>query len=93
MPPAVGVRRSPVSRLFHRGVGRYADRVLIAAGDRDTCEADLQLSRITALKGRGDATPLARLAEFAGEPPSRLDSASGVRLVRSDLGLARHAKL
>jgi hypothetical protein len=58
--PAVGVCRPPVSRLFGIGVRRYADSVLVAAGDRDTCEADLGLSRITALKGRGDATPPAR---------------------------------
>jgi len=48
--PAVGVCQSPVSRLFGIGVRRYADSVLIAAGDRDTCEADFELSRITALK-------------------------------------------
>src|SRR5262245_41354587 len=57
--PAVGVCRSPVSRLFDDGVRRCADSVLIAAADRNTCEADLELSRITALKGRGDATPSA----------------------------------
>src|SRR6476620_2893855 len=39
-PTAVGVRRSLVSRLFGSGVCRYADSVLIAAVDRDTCEAD-----------------------------------------------------
>jgi hypothetical protein len=49
-----------VSRLFDVGVSRYADSVLVAAGDRDTCEADLELARVTALKGRGDATPPAR---------------------------------
>ncbi len=58
--PAVGACRTPVSRLFNVGVGRYADSVLIAAGDRNTCEADLELSRVTALKCRGDATPPAR---------------------------------
>ena len=59
--PAVGVCRTAVSRLFSAGVGRYADSVLIAAGDRNTCEADLELSQITALKGRCDATPPVRL--------------------------------
>src|SRR5262249_32632815 len=57
---AVGARRTPGSRLFGGGVRRYADSVLIAASDRNTCEADLELSRVTALKGRGDATPPAR---------------------------------
>src|SRR5262245_18109476 len=53
----LGGRRSPVSQLFGNGVRRYADSVLIAAADQDTCEADLELSPFTALKGRGDATP------------------------------------
>jgi hypothetical protein len=50
MAPAVGVCRSPVSRRFGTGVSRHADSVLIAAGHRNTFEADLELSRITALK-------------------------------------------
>ena len=53
----LGFAATPVSRLFDRRVGRYADSVLIAAVARDTCEADLVLSRITRLKGRVDATP------------------------------------
>jgi hypothetical protein len=48
--PAVGVCRTRVSRLFRGGVGRYADSIIIAAGDWGTCEADLKLSRITVLK-------------------------------------------
>jgi hypothetical protein len=32
--PAVGVCRTVVSRLFSNGVRRFADSVLIAAGDR-----------------------------------------------------------
>src|SRR4029453_18522935 len=48
--PAVGVCRTPVSRLFGSGVGHSADSVLIAAGGRDTSEADSELSRVTALK-------------------------------------------
>ena len=74
MAPAVEVSRSPVSRLFRGGVGRYADSVLIAAGDRNTCEADLELSRVTRLKGRADATPLARLGRSCSslEPRSKI---------------------
>src|SRR5262245_36862394 len=68
-----GVGRSPVSRLFRGGVRRCADSVLIAAGGGDTCEADLELSRDTRLKGRVDATPLPRLGVFAG----RVGSAAG----------------
>jgi hypothetical protein len=48
--PAVGglpIRGEPT--VQPRGC-RYADSVLIAAGDRNTCEADLELSRITTLK-------------------------------------------
>ena len=67
MPTSVGVCRSPVSRLFSGGVGRCADSVLIAAADRDTCEAVLGLSRVTRLKGRGDATPPARRRRPQGE--------------------------
>jgi hypothetical protein len=67
--PAVGVRRRPVSRLFSVGVGHYADSVLIAAGDRNTCKADLEPSRITALKGRCDATPPARRVSLSPDLP------------------------
>src|SRR5262245_9137178 len=83
--PAVGVCRSPVSRLFDDGVRRCADSVLIAAADRNTCEADLELSRITALKGRGDATPstwrpqdkrVGRLASFPGPETKRTPPAA-----------------
>jgi hypothetical protein len=57
MPAAVGVCRTPVSRLFIVRVGRYADRVLIAAAGRDHCGTVLPLSRVTRLKGRVDARP------------------------------------
>ena len=48
----VGVCRPPVSRLFGRRVGRYADSVLIASADGNTSGADLRLSRVTRLRGR-----------------------------------------
>ncbi len=93
----LGACRSPVSRLFSGGVGRCADSVLIAAGDRDTCESDLELSRVTALKGRRDATPPARRrscrasgfggrrdAERAAAPRSRK---AGAAIPRGEFGL------
>ena len=44
-----------MSRLFDRRVRRYADSVLMADDDRSRCSAVLELSRVTRLKGRGDA--------------------------------------
>ena len=49
---SVGVCQPPVSRLFSRRVGRYADSVLIASADGNTSGADLGLSRVTRLRGR-----------------------------------------
>ena len=51
----LGLAATPVSRLFGRRVSRYADSVLMADDDRSRCRAVLELSRITRLKGRGDA--------------------------------------
>ena len=67
--PAVGVCRSPVSRLFGVGVRRCADSVLIAAGDGDTCEADLELSRVTPLKVAA-TQPRQRVVTRAGQAGS-----------------------
>ena len=52
----LGFAATPVSRLFGRRVGRYADSVLMADDDGTRCRAVLELSRITRLKGRGDTT-------------------------------------
>ncbi|MDP9324205.1 MAG: hypothetical protein M3P13_11275, partial [Acidobacteriota bacterium] len=57
----LGIAATPVSRLFGRRVGRYADSVLMADDDRTRCRAVLELSRITRLKGRGDAAQPAGL--------------------------------
>jgi hypothetical protein len=55
-PASVGVRQSPVSRLFIIGGLPIAVRVLIADAIRNGCGAVLLLSPITRLRGRGDTT-------------------------------------
>ena len=57
----LGFAATPVSRLFGRRVSRYADSVLMADDDRSRCRAVLELSRVTRLKGRGDAAQPAGL--------------------------------
>jgi hypothetical protein len=87
--PAVGVCRFPVSRLFDGGIGRYADSVLIAAGDPNTCEADLELSRVTTLKGRCDATLPVRRQYLKGERvrrPARCEACRGAAKPESGRG-------
>ena len=62
---ALGVCRSPVRRLFNRGVCRCADSVLLGAADRTACEAVLELPCVTALVGSADPTgPLRRESVF-----------------------------
>ena len=51
----MGLAATPVSRLFGRRVGRCADSVLMADDDGTRYRAVFDLSRITRLKGRGDA--------------------------------------
>ena len=63
----LGFAATPVSRLFGRRVGRYADSVLMADDDRTRCRAVLlELSRITRLKGRCDAAQPAASVRVAG---------------------------
>ena len=59
----LGFAATPVSRLFGRRVSRSADSVLMADDDRSRYRAVFELSRITRLKGRGDAALPAGLRE------------------------------